>query len=72
MRAGIRAALADEADLHAVGEAATGYEALRLCRELQPDVLVLDLSMPGPPPLQVLSDVRALPSAQGAGPERLR
>ena len=59
VRAGIRAALADETDLHAVGEAATGYEALRLCRELQPDVLVLDLSMPGPLPLEVMSAVRA-------------
>jgi DNA-binding NarL/FixJ family response regulator len=59
VRAGIRAALADETDLHAVGEAANGFEAQRLCRELQPDVLVLDLSMPGPLPLEVMSAVRA-------------
>lgn len=48
VRAGLRAILAAEPDIRTVAEATTGEEAQRLCAELQPDVLLLDLSMPGP------------------------
>ena len=47
VRQGLRALLAREPDLRLVGEAAEGLEALRLAERLQPDVLVLDLMMPG-------------------------
>lgn len=47
IRAGVRAILRDEADLVVVGEATTGEEAQRLCADLEPDILLLDLSMPG-------------------------
>jgi DNA-binding NarL/FixJ family response regulator len=46
-REGVRFTLDREADLHVVGEAATGVEALRLAAELDPDVVVMDLAMPG-------------------------
>lgn len=49
IRAGVRAMLANEPDLEVVGEAVTGNEAQDLCVSLAPDVLLLDLSMPGPP-----------------------
>jgi DNA-binding NarL/FixJ family response regulator len=48
VRAGIRTILSGEPDLELVGEAADGDEARRLTLEIGPDVLVLDLSMPGP------------------------
>ncbi|MBN1220112.1 MAG: response regulator transcription factor [Anaerolineae bacterium] len=48
LRAGLRALLTAESDLKVVGEAADGEEALRLADELAPDVVLMDLSMPGP------------------------
>jgi DNA-binding NarL/FixJ family response regulator len=47
VRQGLRALLAAETDLRLVGEAAEGLEALRLAERLRPNVLVLDLMMPG-------------------------
>ena len=47
MRAGIRSLLEECAGLEVVGEAADGYEALQLMRELRPDVALVDISMPG-------------------------
>jgi DNA-binding NarL/FixJ family response regulator len=46
-REGVRFTLGREPDLRVVGEAATGTEALRLAEELDPDVVVMDLAMPG-------------------------
>jgi DNA-binding NarL/FixJ family response regulator len=48
VRAGTHAVLADAVDICVVGEACDGYEAQKLCLELQPDVVLLDLDMPGP------------------------
>jgi DNA-binding NarL/FixJ family response regulator len=47
MRAGLRALLAAEPDMQVVGEAATGEEAVERAAELRPDVVLMDLSMPG-------------------------
>ncbi len=47
MRAGLRAVLEDEAAVEVVGEAATGEEALQLAGKLQPDIILLDIGMPG-------------------------
>jgi DNA-binding NarL/FixJ family response regulator len=52
-RDGLRAALLAVAELQLVGEAADGDTALRLIRELQPDVAVLDITMPRLSGLQV-------------------
>jgi DNA-binding NarL/FixJ family response regulator len=46
-RDGLRAVLATDGDLELVGEAATGLEAVELAADLQPDVVVMDLQMPG-------------------------
>jgi NarL family two-component system response regulator YdfI len=47
IRQGLRLILETEADFELVGEAADGAEALRLCAELKPDVVLMDLRMPG-------------------------
>ncbi|MFD7733472.1 response regulator [Kitasatospora phosalacinea] len=47
VRAGIRSILDDEDDLHVVAEAADGHAALAACRELQPDIVLMDIRMPG-------------------------
>ncbi|MFF2191285.1 response regulator [Streptomyces sp. NPDC058155] len=47
VRAGIRGILDDEDDLHVVAEAADGQTGLTACRELRPDVVLMDIRMPG-------------------------
>jgi len=47
VREGLRAMLDAEPDLVVVGEAGNGEEAVRLAAELRPDVVLMDLRMPG-------------------------
>ncbi|MEV8531564.1 response regulator transcription factor [Streptomyces sp. NPDC051211] len=47
VRAGLRVLIADSAGLEIVGEAGTGSEAVRLARDVRPDVVVMDIRMPG-------------------------
>ncbi len=63
LREGLRRLLEDEGGFRVVGQAADGAEAVRLARELQPDVLLLDLAMPRVSGLEVLRELAA--SASG-------
>lgn len=47
VRSGLRMIMADHPDLEVVGEAATGIEAVQLVQDISPDVVVMDIRMPG-------------------------
>ena len=47
LRAGLEQLLGGEPDLEVVGKAASGSEAITLVRDLRPDVVLMDLQMPG-------------------------
>ncbi|RMH00755.1 MAG: DNA-binding response regulator [Chloroflexi bacterium] len=55
---GICAILETTGDLKPVGVAANGQEALALAQKYQPDVLLLDLKMPGPAPVELVAVLR--------------
>ena len=46
LRAGLRMLLSAQSDIDVVGEAADGVEVSHKARELRPDIVLLDLSMP--------------------------
>ena len=57
LRAGLRALLNSEADLNVVGEAGDGQETLNQVEALRPDVVVLDLTMPGLSGLDIIEQL---------------
>jgi two-component system response regulator NreC len=57
VREGLRALLEAEADFEVVGQAENGDEVAALVDQLQPDVVVLDLMMPGRSGLDVIEDL---------------
>ena len=65
VRGGLRAVLDTTDDCEVVGEAATGEDAVDLALVLRPDVVVMDLSMPGAGGVVATATLRAgLPSAR--------
>src|SRR5262249_31646073 len=58
VREGLKALLASEPDFEVVGEAADGLTALDLATRLKPDVVVVDVSMPGLNGAQVTARLR--------------
>jgi DNA-binding NarL/FixJ family response regulator len=64
VRAGLKSLLAEVRDIEIVADAADGEEAIRLARRHRPDVVLLDVRMPGADGLAVLGQLRSeLPSA---------
>ncbi|MGW6356446.1 response regulator [Streptomyces sp. NPDC055092] len=63
VRSGLRVLIADTPDLEVVGEAANGEEAVRLAEEVSPDVIVMDIRMPGMNGIEATSLVTSGPGA---------
>ena len=63
VRRGLRSLLESEPGLQVVGEAADGLEAIRLCTEIKPDVLILDIGLPKLNGIDVAARVQKLDPA---------
>jgi DNA-binding NarL/FixJ family response regulator len=65
MREGIAALISQASDIHLVGEASDGRQAVEQHRKLRPDVTLMDLQMPGTGGLDAIVAIRAeVPSAR--------
>ena len=58
LRAGLRSLLSEQEDMELVAEATDGLEAIEMAKEVQPDVLVLDITMPRKTGIDALTDIR--------------
>ena len=63
VRRGLKSLLESQPGLEVIGEAADGLEALRLCGELSPDLLIIDISMPLMNGIEVASRAQKLEPA---------
>ena len=58
VRDGLRSLIAEEQDMSVVGEAENGRAAVELAQELSPDVVIMDVSMPGLNGLEATRQIR--------------
>lgn len=67
VRSGIRSELERHSDIEVIGEASDGYEAISLSQNLRPNVLVLDINMPGLQGTEVTERLSAFPDVAKDG-----
>jgi DNA-binding NarL/FixJ family response regulator len=60
LREGLRALLKTAPDIEVVGEAADGQQAIEACSRLEPDVVLMDIAMPGLGGLEATLEIRKL------------
>jgi DNA-binding NarL/FixJ family response regulator len=58
LRAGLRALLAANPQFEVAGEAANGHDALQAARMLEPDLVLMDISMPGMNGIEAIIDIK--------------
>jgi DNA-binding NarL/FixJ family response regulator len=58
LREGVRALLASTGDIEVVGQAGDGREAVEACRRLDPDVVLMDIAMPGLGGIEATLEIR--------------
>ena len=58
LRAGLKNIIEQRSNMHIIGEANDGREAIKICSKLQPDVLVIDVAMPGLNGIEAASQIQ--------------
>jgi DNA-binding NarL/FixJ family response regulator len=65
VRRGFRRLLEDASDIHVAGEASDGNEAVKLAKEIRPDVVIMDCALPGASGLTATREIlEALPATR--------
>ena len=59
-RRGLRSVLSEDPDINVVSESGTGEDAIEKVRELHPDVVLLDISLPGISGIEAASSIRRI------------
>ena len=72
VRAGLVGMLSDEPGFEVVGEASDGDQAARIAAATRPDVVLMDLRMPGVGGVEATAQITAAGDAKGADPHDLR
>lgn len=60
MRSGLKLMLSSQQDIEVIGEAADGREALELVSKLRPDIVLMDISMPGMSGIECLQQLASI------------
>jgi DNA-binding NarL/FixJ family response regulator len=63
VRAGLSVILGAEPDIEVVGEAIDGADAVRLAKELRPDLICMDIRMPGTDGIAATRTITAAPAS---------
>ena len=62
LRTGVKQLISMDSNLKVIAEASNGEQGVRLAEELDPDLILLDLNMPGMNGIELIREVRKLPA----------